>query len=37
VFKRGAYNFASLAHDDAAIDSIESAASAAFAALASEA
>ena len=37
VFKRGAYNFASLAHDDAAIDAIEAAATAAFALLAREA
>lgn len=37
IFKRGAYNFASLAHDDAAIDAIERAASWAFGALAREA
>ena len=34
IFKRGAYNFASLAHDEAAIDRIGAAAHAAFSALA---
>jgi glutamate-1-semialdehyde 2,1-aminomutase len=37
LFKRGAYNFPSLAHDDSAIDAIERAASLAFSALAQEA
>ena len=37
IFKRGAYNFASLAHDDEAVDRIERAATAAFHTLAREA
>ena len=37
LFKRGAYNFASLAHDGAAVAAVERAASAAFASLAREA
>jgi hypothetical protein len=37
IFKRGAYNFASLAHDDHALDRIERAATAAFHTLAREA
>jgi glutamate-1-semialdehyde aminotransferase len=37
IFKRGAYNFPSLAHDEIAIDAIERAATAAFATLAREA
>ena len=37
LFKRGAYNFAAIAHDEAAILDIESAASAAFVALVEEA
>jgi glutamate-1-semialdehyde 2,1-aminomutase len=37
VFKRGPYNFAALAHDDGAIDTIERAAATAFATLAREA
>lgn len=36
LFKRGAYNFASVAHDDAAIERIEAAARHAFASLAEE-
>jgi glutamate-1-semialdehyde 2,1-aminomutase len=36
LFKRGAYNFAAIAHDDEALREIESAASAAFVALADE-
>ncbi len=37
IFKRGAYNFASLAHDDRAVAAIEAAATSAFATLAREA
>ena len=37
IFKRGAYNFASLAHDDIALDAIEGAATSAFSTLAREA
>jgi glutamate-1-semialdehyde aminotransferase len=36
LFKRGAYNFAAVAHDEAALQEIESAASAAFVALMEE-
>jgi glutamate-1-semialdehyde 2,1-aminomutase len=36
LFKRGAYNFAAIAHDDEALREIEAAASAAFVALAED-
>ena len=36
LFKRGAYNYASLAHDESDVGEIESAASAAFVALREE-